>query len=129
MRSVGTPTSYVGQPVKRREDRRLLLGRGHYLADIKRDNMLSMAVLRATSAHARILSIDTSEVLTLPDVQAVLTFADIKDMVGPLPCSDLGPDSKPALPGVLAGEVVRYVGEPIAVVVASDAYAAEDALE
>jgi carbon-monoxide dehydrogenase large subunit len=129
MSSVGRANSYVGHPIKRREDRRLLLGRGHYVADIKREGMLSMAVLRATSAHARIVSIDTSEVRALPGVEAVLTFADIKDLVGQLPCTDLGPDTLPALHDVLAREVVRYVGEPIAVVVASDAYAAEDALE
>lgn len=129
MSNVDKAASYVGQPIKRREDRRLLLGRGYYLADIKRENMLSMAVLRSTSAHARIMSIDTSDVLAMPGVAAVLTYADIKDSVTNLPCIDLGPDSKLATHGVLAGEVVRYVGEPIAVVAASDAYAAEDALE
>lgn len=91
--------------------------------------MLSMAVLRSTSAHARIIEIDASEVLALPGVAAVLTYADIDGQVGLLPCSDLQPDSKPALQTVLANGVVRYVGEPVAVVVAQDAYAAEDALE
>ncbi len=125
----GTDPRLVGRPIKRREDRRLLRGRGHYVADVNRDAMLSMAVLRSTSAHARIIEIDASEVLALPGVAAVLTYADIDGQVGLLPCSDLQPDSKPALQTVLANGVVRYVGEPVAVVVAQDAYAAEDALE
>ena len=121
--------NYVGQPIRRREDRRLLLGQGRYVADIKLSGMLTMAVLRSPVAHARIISIDATAVLAEPGVRAVLTFDDIRHEVGPLPCIDLEADSKPALHTVLADGVVRYVGEPIAVVVASDAYTAEDALE
>lgn len=120
---------YVGGAVKRREDPRLLLGHGRYVADIRLPGMLSMAVLRSPVAHARIVTVDTTRASARPDVLAVLTFADIRDRVTPLPCIDLYPDTKAALHTVLADGIVRYVGEPIAVVAATDPYAAEDALE
>jgi carbon-monoxide dehydrogenase large subunit len=119
---------YVGQALKRREDHRLLLGRGQYLADIKLPEMLHMAILRSPVAHARITHIDTARARECAGVEAVLTFDDIRMEVAPLPCFGLPPDSKPALPTALASAKVRYVGEPVAVVVAADRYLAEDAI-
>jgi carbon-monoxide dehydrogenase large subunit len=120
---------YVGGAVKRREDKRLLLGGGRYVGDIKLPGMLHMAVLRSPIAHASIDGVDASAALALADVLDVITFDDIRDQVGPLPCIDLHPDSKPALHTVLADGKVRYVGEPVAAVVATSAYVAEDALD
>jgi carbon-monoxide dehydrogenase large subunit len=120
---------YVGGAVKRREDKRLLLGRGTYVADIQLNGMVHMAVLRSPLAHARINSIDISAARQHPGVLDVVTFDEIRDLVGPLPCIDLFPDSKQALHTVLADGKVRYVGEPVAAVVADDPYIAEDAVD
>jgi len=119
---------YVGGAVLRREDPRLLLGRGRYVADIARPGTVSLAVLRSPVPHARITRIDTSAALAAEGVLAVLTFDDIRAEVTPLPCIDVYPDSRPALQTVLADGVVRYVGEPVAALVATDDYLAEDAL-
>lgn len=120
---------YVGGAVSRREDPRLLRGEGRYVADIVRAGQLAMGVLRSPVAHARIVAIDASAALDMPGVHDVVTGADVADVLGPLPCIDLFPDSKPALHEVLATERVRYVGQPVAAVVADDPYLAEDALE
>jgi len=120
---------YVGQAVARLEDRRLLLGRGQYVADIQLPGMLHMTLLRSPHAHARIRAIRTDEALALTGIAAVVTYSSLPRPVNPLPCIDLFPDSKAALHTVLADQKVRYVGEPVAAVVASDRYVAEDALE
>lgn len=122
-------TTYVGKPVRRVEDKRMLLGRGQFVADIKLSGMLHMAVLRSTHAHARILSINTEKALAHPDVVAVLTYDDIRDEVNPLPVIDMYPDTVPAFYKAMADDKVRFVGEAVAVVVAKDRYTAEDALE
>ena len=117
--------TYVGQPVKRREDPRLLTGRGTFVDDITVPNMLFAAILRSPRAHARILSIDPSKALDHPEVITVLTGKEVGEQSLPFPV------------GVVASfkyysaavDKVRYVGEPVAVVVASDRYVAEDALE
>lgn len=119
--------AYVGDSVLRREDARLLHGHGRYVADVKLPRMAHMAVVRSPHAHARIVRVDASAALAYPQVLAVVTFDDIRDAVGSLPCIDLYPDSKPALHTVLADGKVRYVGEPVAAVVATDPYVAEDA--
>src|ERR1700744_3362788 len=107
---------YVGGAVKRREDPRLLTGGGRYVADIQLPRMLHMAVVRSPEAHARITAIDAAPALAEPGTVAVVTFADIRAAVHPLPSIDLFPDSKPALHTALADAKVRYVGEPVAVV-------------
>jgi carbon-monoxide dehydrogenase large subunit len=125
---VAARPKYVGTAVRRLEDKRLLLGRGRYVGDIKLPGMLHMAVLRGSVAHARIVGIDTSMARQLPGVVAAVTATDLPSL-GPLPCIDLYPDAKPALHRVLAEHKVRYVGEPVAAVVATDPYVAEDALD
>jgi aerobic carbon-monoxide dehydrogenase large subunit len=120
---------YVGGAVKRREDPRLLSGRGRYVADIQLPRMLHLAIVRSPMAHATISKIDPTEALAEPGTVAVVTFSEIREDVQPLPSIDLFPDSKPALHTALADGKVRYVGEPVAAVLATDPYAAEDAAE
>jgi carbon-monoxide dehydrogenase large subunit len=114
-----------GAPLKRKEDPRLLRGDGRYLADLKRHGMLSAAVIRSDHPHARINSIDTSAAEADPRVAAVLTAADLPDLP-PLACIDAEETTKPFNQPIIAHDKVRYVGEPVAVIVAEDRYVAED---
>jgi aerobic carbon-monoxide dehydrogenase large subunit len=122
---------YVGQSVKRTEDPRLIQGLGHYVDDVKLPDTLHVAFLRSMYAHARITGIDVSEAAHAPGVVAVYTGKDVAQKVGPVPCASAG-----AIPGlripdyrVLATDHVVFVGQPIAVVVATDRYAARDAID
>ena len=119
----------VGSSVLRIEDLRFLKGRGQYIDDIVLEGMLHGAVFRSSVAHGRIRSIDLSQARNLPGVIAVLTFADIADFAKPIPIRIGGmPNFEKFLQQPLAHEKVRYVGEPIAFVVAEDPYLAEDAV-
>ena len=111
---------YTGASIKRSEDPRILTGSGRYVDDIKLPGMLHAAFVRAPMAHARVLSVDASAALALPGVVAVLTGADVEAMTVP------GPDALMALMGwagptpeftLLATDRVRFVGDPVAVVV------------
>jgi len=118
-----------GQRVRRREDPSLLTGRGVYLADLIRPDMAVMRVIRSTQAHARIKRIDFSSIVHDPGCVGVLCAADLPVGIGTLPAMDLAGDSAPVHQRVLAQGTVRYAGEPVAVVLANDAYAAEDLAE
>jgi aerobic carbon-monoxide dehydrogenase large subunit len=118
-----------GQRLRRREDVPLLTGRGDYLADLIQPGMAVMRVIRSTVAHARITRIDFSAAANDPDCIGVFSAVDLPVGIGVLPAMDLVADSAPAHQTVLARETVRYVGEPLAVVVATDAYVAEDLAE
>ena len=121
--------SVVGSRIGRLEDRRLLRGLGHFVDDVQRPGQLWMRVLRAPLAHARILSIRADAALALPGVEAVLTGNDVTSMT-PIPVRTRSEHQLDAfLQPVLARDRVRYVGEPVAVVLAEDAYLAEDAAE
>ena len=121
--------SAVGRRIGRLEDRRLLRGLGHFVDDVNRTGQLWMRVLRAPLAHARIESIDAEVALALPGVDAVLTGEDIEG-VPPIPVRTATEHRLDEfLQPVLARERVRYVGEPVAVVLAEDPYLAEDAAE
>ena len=121
--------SAVGRRIGRLEDRRLLRGLGHFVDDVNRTGQLWMRVLRAPLAHARIESIDAEAALALPGVEAVLTSEDIEG-VPPIPVRTATEHRLDEfLQPVLARERVRYVGEPVAVVLAEDPYLAEDAAE
>ena len=74
--------TYIGAPIRRKEDRRFLTGQGQFVDDIKLPNMLHAAIVRSPHAHARILSIDTSAALAMEGVVSVLTFGDIEQMEG-----------------------------------------------
>jgi carbon-monoxide dehydrogenase large subunit len=122
--------SYVGQPIERIEDLRLLRGRGQFVDDLHLDGMLHAAILRSSIPHGRILRLDAAAARALPGVVTVITAAEIGDPVPTIPLRlapliDLVPYEQP----VIAHGKVRYVGEPIAVVVAESAAIAEDALE
>lgn len=124
-------TRYFGERVTRNEDPRLLTGRGTFVDDIRLPGMLHGALLRSPHAHARVLHIDTTKAKASPGVVAVYTRDDLPAVLAePLP--KLIPH--PALihhktQYALAPEKVRYVGEPVAFVVAENRYLAEDALE
>lgn len=120
---------YIGQRVVRREDPRLVTGTSHYVDDIVLPRMLYAAVLRSIHGHAKILSIDTARAAAYPGVVAVFVGQDVADKVGPVPCAGQLPGLKVPRHNVLAVGRVRYVGEPVAVVVAEDRYTARDALE
>jgi aerobic carbon-monoxide dehydrogenase large subunit len=122
--------SFVGSPVERREDLRFVRGRGQYVDDLRPDGLLHAVILRSSVAHGRIRSIDTSAALALEGVHAVITA---KDMPGGPPKIAMRlqplPEFKPFEQSVIAEGKVRYVGEPIAVVLATSVAIGEDALE
>ncbi len=123
--------SYVGQPIKRFEDPRLLTGRGSFVDDLQLPDTLYAVMLRSPYAHARILGIEVSPAQRLPGVVRVLTGADLVGLVKdipPRPTPELEGVSVPQHP-VLARDKVCYVGQPLAVVVARDRYLARDAVE
>ncbi|MCX7199990.1 MAG: xanthine dehydrogenase family protein molybdopterin-binding subunit [Proteobacteria bacterium] len=118
----------VGQPVERLEDLRFLTGRGQYVDDRSVEGMLHATLVRSPVAHGTIRSIDTAAALALPGVHAVYTAANLGAVVPVIPMrmeanADLARFEQP----VLAHGKVRYVGEPLALVVADTAAIAEDA--
>src|SRR5687767_6406476 len=119
---------YVGQRVKRTEDPRLIKGLAHYVDDIGLPGTLHVAFVRSVYAHARITGIDTESAMKAPGVVAVYTGKDIAK-VGPVPCAAALPDLKVPDYRVLATDKALFVGHPIAAVVATDKYAAADAVE
>ena len=131
--SFSKPNSLVGSPVERIEDLRFLRGRGQYVDDIVRDGLLHAAILRSSVAHGRIRSVDATAALARTGVRAVITAADVLAALGTAPAIPLRQEQMPAFKPyeqpVIAHGKVRYVGEPIALVVADSAAIAEDALE
>src|SRR5262249_1116239 len=111
--------AFVGSPVERIEDLRLLTGRGQFVDDLAPDGVLHAAILRSSVAHGRILSIDSAAARTLPGVHAVITAADLGTDVPIIPMrQEPLPALKHYLQPVIATARVRYVGEPLAMVVA-----------
>ena len=118
--------TWVGRPLPRLEDEALLRGEGRFMDDLDPvGHAKHAAVLRSPFAHARIARLDPTAALDLPGVVGVLTGADVAALSRPFPA---GIDS-PVPHLAAAHDVARYVGEPVAVVVAKDRYLAEDALE
>ena len=120
---------YVGQRVKRTEDPRLIKGLAHYVDDIRLPDTLHVCFVRSIYPHARIKSIDASAALAAPGVVAVFTGNDIAGKLGPVPCASALPDLKVPDFRPLAIDKVLFVGHPIAAVVATDRYAARDAVD
>jgi aerobic carbon-monoxide dehydrogenase large subunit len=116
----------VGQRVKRREDPRLIQGRGTYVDDIALAGMQHLAFKRSDVAHGRIRAIDTRAAEAMEGVEAVFTGAQIAEFLAPMPIGTPfpSPDHR-----AVAVDTVRYGGEPVAVVVASDRYVARDAAD
>ena len=122
----GSPATWVGQSIERVEDASLLSGRGRYIDDLgARPGTLHAAILRSSHAHAVIEAIEVAAARALPGVAAVLTGADLVAITAPLVASLRAPIEARAM----ATDRVRYVGEPVAVVVAANRYIAEDALD
>ena len=136
--------SLVGAPVKRKEDPRLITGSSVYVDDLNLPGMVHLAIVRSPHPHANITGIDTSEALTMPGVVAVVTAQDlagvlkdkypVEEYEGPggkaeIQISDVEEDSKIPVPGIepLARSRVRYIGEPVAAVVANSKMQAQDA--
>jgi aerobic carbon-monoxide dehydrogenase large subunit len=116
----------VGQRIKRREDPRLIQGRGTYVDDIALIGMQHLAFKRCDLAHARITSIDTSAAEAMDGVEAVFTGAQIAKFLAPMPIGTPFPSPEHR---AVATDTVRYSGEPVAVVVARDRYIARDAAD
>ena len=116
----------VGARIKRREDPRLIQGRGTYVDDIKVPGLCHLAFKRSDVAHGRIRSIDVSAAKAMAGVEALFTGAEIAEFVEAMPVFTLWPTPPHR---AVAVDVVRYVGEPVAVVVASDRYVARDAAD
>ncbi|MDC7787147.1 xanthine dehydrogenase family protein molybdopterin-binding subunit [Rhodoplanes sp. TEM] len=126
------PNAWIGSPVPRVEDERLVTGRGRFVGDLVPERLLHAVMLRSPQAHGSLRSIDAGAARDLPGVVAVFTAADV-GAAGAVP---LIPQRQHALPEgeayrqpVIAVDKVRYVGEPVAVVIAEDPAIAEDALE
>jgi CO/xanthine dehydrogenase Mo-binding subunit len=117
-------SSWIGRPMKRREDLRLLAGRGRFTDDVNLPRMVHAAVLPSPHAHARIVSIDASRAKALPGVLLVLTGKELAERTDPMPTLS----TPPVLQRCIAADKVRHVGEPVAAVVAESRYIAEDAL-
>ena len=116
----------IGERVKRREDPRLIQGQAIYVDDIKLPGMLHLAFKRSDIAHGIIQSIDTSAAEAMEGVELVITGAELAEQLGPMPIGT--PFPAPDHYSV-ATDRVRYVGEPVAVVVAEDRYLARDAAD
>ena len=129
MATMAGPSRLIGAPIKRREDPRLVQGLSHYVDDIKLVNMHHCTFLRSDYAHADIKSINTEAAENLSGVVKVITGADIQGKVGSIPCAAEIEGLKVPDHPALAVDRVRFVGEPIAAVVATDPYVARDALD
>ena len=124
-------TTYMGKPLKRFEDERLVRGQGAYVDDMVLPNMLHAAVLRSPHAHARILSIDTSKAEGMPGVVAVATAASLgieSKEITAIPREGMEAAKPPAHP-VLAHDKACYVGQAVAIAIAKDRYLARDAID
>jgi carbon-monoxide dehydrogenase large subunit len=117
----------IGLSVKRREDRRLLTGRGRYVDDLRLPDLLHAAIVRSPYAHARIIEVDARRAMEQPGVVAVLTIADLPECSAAVPPLVPSPRLRPYAQPAIAGPEVRHAGEAVAVVLADDVYRATDA--
>lgn len=124
-----TEQKWVGRPMPRKEDLRLVQGKGRYVDDIQLPDMVFLQILRSPYPHARITGYDLEAAKKLPGVLAVLTGEDLRALVAPIP----NPDNLAHLRAIsylpLAVDRVRFEGEPVVAVVAEDVGVAEDALD
>ena len=124
----GPTDGWIGQPLKRREDRRLLTGAGTYVDDLRPTGCVHVALLRSPHAHARISRLDVAAAARDPRVLRVVVGKDVAHL-GPMPVNRLMPDMRVPPHPILAETHVHAAGTPVAAVVATDAYTAQDALE
>jgi len=126
---VTSPARFVGQPILRREDARMLTGRGSFTDDIRLQGLTYAAMLRSPHGHARIRSINVAPATALKGVVGVITHEDLDGKVGDIiPNWVVGNSIVPPHPP-LATDRVRYAGEPVAFIVAETREIAYDALE
>ncbi len=119
----------IGASPRRKEDRPLLVGGGRFLDDLQREHMVHLGVVRSVHAHARVVRIDLDHARTLPGVVAAWARTDLPELAGSIPSAyGAAQKGRPWAEPVLAGDVARYVGESIAVVVADTAAGLADAL-
>jgi carbon-monoxide dehydrogenase large subunit len=120
--------SLIGSPIRRLEDRRFVQGRGEYVGDIKRPGMLHAVVLRSAVAHGTLRGVDAAAARALSGVRAVITAADLGPLIPVIPIrTQKVPSTDPFRQPPLAHGAVRYVGEPVALVVADTVEIANDA--
>ena len=124
-------TRIFSSGIRRREDPRLISGRATYTDDLTLPNTAYAAILRSPHAHARIRRVNTSRASRADGVIAVYTGADLDGVIAPIPCAWMIPDSdiKGVAHPAIAGDVARYVGDAVAVVVAESRHQAQDAVE
>ena len=130
-RVMSATETFIGQPMKRKEDRALLLGQGTYVDNMNVTGQLVMAVVRSPYARARITSIDTSAAKAAEGVVAVFTGADLReDWKSPLPCAwPVTEEMRAPEHFPLAIDEARYQGDGVAVVLAESRALAQDAAE
>ena len=119
---------WIGKPLKRREDRRLLTGAGRYVDDIRPPSCAHAALVRSPHAHARIIAVDAERARRAPGVIAVVAGGEVRHLA-PMPVNRLIPDMKVPPHPIIAATSVHAAGTPVAAVVADSAYAARDAAE
>jgi carbon-monoxide dehydrogenase large subunit len=124
--SDSVPSRFIGAPVERAEDNELLTGKGVFVDDIDFPGMLHAYIVRSSHARARILRVETEHAKVSPGVVDVITFSDL-GAVRKFPLTIPHPNLKPLTEFPLAEDEVRYVGEPVAVIVATSRQLAEDA--
>jgi len=126
--SDGRSDGWIGRPLKRREDHRLLTGAGSYVDDLRPPGCVHVALLRSPHAHARIAHLDVETARRDPRVLLVVTGKDVAHL-GPMPVNRLVPDMRVPPHPILAETHVHAAGTPVAAVVAEDPYAAYDGLD
>ncbi|HXJ82348.1 MAG TPA: xanthine dehydrogenase family protein molybdopterin-binding subunit [Candidatus Methylomirabilis sp.] len=119
---------FIGQPLKRREDRRLLMGAGRYVDDLRPVACAHVVLLRSPHAHARIGAVDVDRARRAPGVITVVTGGEVSHL-GPMPVNRLMPDMRVPPHPIIAQGHVHAAGTPVAAVVAESVYAARDAVE
>jgi carbon-monoxide dehydrogenase large subunit len=127
--AVSSRPRYVSQSLRREEDPPLLRGQARFMGDLRMSGLLAVAFLRSPHAHARLLEVDVREALRMPGVEAIVTGADLATSTRPVRAVLKSAGYKETGWPALAQGKVRFVGEPVAAVVASDRYRAEDAVE
>src|SRR3970040_1296876 len=120
--------AWIGRPLKRGKDHRLLVGSGRYVDDISPHGCAHVVLLRSPHAHARIARLDVETARRAPGVVAVVTGADVKDLQ-PMPPDRIMPDMRVPPHPIIADGRVHAAGTPVAAVVANSVYAARDAVD
>ncbi|HET7259373.1 MAG TPA: hypothetical protein VFI75_06610, partial [Candidatus Acidoferrum sp.] len=124
----GSAVKWVGQPIRRKEETRLVSGKGIFVDDEKMPGMLHLKFVRSSYAHANVTRVDVSKAEQFPGVVCTLTGAEIKKQVQPF--IEIGPGGAQKIADYpMAVDKVLYQGEPVAAVVAETRHAAEDAAE